>query len=84
MGVARIYSRKTKYLLDDCNETLVRVKRAFKPGQVDMDDGEIGRNKEAVTLRAEHGGLDDILNYDAGNYWFVSLPCSLSLVSHLG
>jgi cohesin complex subunit SCC1 len=68
LGVARIYSRKAKYLLDDCNETLVRVKRAFRPGGVDMDESGEGRSREAVTLRAENGGLDDILNYE-GNYW---------------
>ncbi|KAG0219613.1 sister chromatid cohesion protein 1 [Mortierella sp. GBA43] len=26
LGVARIYSRKTKYLLEDCNEALVKIK----------------------------------------------------------
>lgn len=78
-GVARIYSRKTKYLLDDCNETLVRVKRAFRPGALDMEEGE--RSRDAVTLRAEAGGLDDILNYDAGNYWCV-LSLSSSFPTH--
>ena len=26
LGVVRIYSRKAKYLLDDCNEALLRIK----------------------------------------------------------
>jgi hypothetical protein len=26
LGVCRIYSRKAKYLLDDCNEALVKIK----------------------------------------------------------
>jgi hypothetical protein len=26
LGVVRIYSRKTKYLLEDCNEALVKIK----------------------------------------------------------
>lgn len=26
LGVVRIYSRKAKYLLDDCNEALMRIK----------------------------------------------------------
>lgn len=30
LGVARIYSRKTKYLLEDCNEALVKIKVAFR------------------------------------------------------
>ena len=31
LGVVRIYSRKAKYLLDDCNEALLKIKmvRAF-------------------------------------------------------
>lgn len=73
LGVARIYSRKAKYLLDDCNDTLVKVKRAFRPGAVDLEEVE-GRGRETITMRAEQGGLDDILNNDAGlNYWSVTL-----------
>ena len=26
LGVVRIYSRKTRYLLDDCNEALLKIK----------------------------------------------------------
>ena len=26
LGVVKIYSRKTRYLLDDCNEALVKIK----------------------------------------------------------
>jgi cohesin complex subunit SCC1 len=26
LGVARIYSRKARYLLDDCNEALLKIK----------------------------------------------------------
>lgn len=79
LGVARIYSRKTKYLLDDCNETLARVKRAFRPGhEVDLMDEEVGGapagvgggRREAINLRAEEGGIEDLLNNDAGmDYW---------------
>jgi hypothetical protein len=28
LGVVRIYSRKAKYLLDDCNEALLKIKMA--------------------------------------------------------
>ncbi|EEQ39350.1 hypothetical protein CLUG_03478 [Clavispora lusitaniae ATCC 42720] len=30
LGIVRIYSRKTKYLLDDINETLYKLKNSFK------------------------------------------------------
>lgn len=67
LGVTRIYSRKAKYLLEDCNETLGRVKRAFRPGVVDMIEGE-GRAKDGITMKAQVGGLEE-MNNDAGlNY----------------
>lgn len=31
LGVVRIYNKKTKYLLDDCNDAYVKIKLAFKP-----------------------------------------------------
>ncbi|KAF2770398.1 hypothetical protein EJ03DRAFT_270409 [Teratosphaeria nubilosa] len=36
LGVVRIYSRKARYLLDDCNEALVKIKLAFRSGNVDL------------------------------------------------
>ncbi|KAJ5929287.1 hypothetical protein N7454_007135 [Penicillium verhagenii] len=30
LGVVRIYSRKARYLLDDCNEALMKIKMAFR------------------------------------------------------
>ena len=38
LGVVRIYSRKVKYLMADCNEALVKIKMAFRPGAVDMEE----------------------------------------------
>jgi len=37
LGVVRIYSRKTKYLLADCNEAFIKIKMAFRPGIVGME-----------------------------------------------
>lgn len=31
LGVVRIYSRKAKYLLDDCNDALLRIKMVRLP-----------------------------------------------------
>lgn len=36
LGVVRIYSKKTKYLLIDCSEAYVRIKSAFRPGIIDL------------------------------------------------
>ncbi|KAF9581890.1 sister chromatid cohesion protein 1 [Lunasporangiospora selenospora] len=38
LGVTRIYSRKTKYLLEDCNEALVKIKVAFRSDANNMGD----------------------------------------------
>ncbi|CAB3399785.1 unnamed protein product [Caenorhabditis bovis] len=35
LGIVKIYSRKTKYLLADCNEAFLKIKLAFRPGQLD-------------------------------------------------
>jgi cohesin complex subunit SCC1 len=32
LGVCRIYSRKAKYLLDDCNEALLKIKLVGNTG----------------------------------------------------
>ena len=34
LGVVRIYSKKAKYLLADCNEAFVKIKMAFRPGKI--------------------------------------------------
>ncbi|KAF2173622.1 hypothetical protein M409DRAFT_15900 [Zasmidium cellare ATCC 36951] len=36
LGVVKIYNRKTKYLMDDCSEALLKIKMAFRPGNVDL------------------------------------------------
>lgn len=34
LGVVRIYSRKAKYLLADCNDAVLKIKVAFRPGYI--------------------------------------------------
>lgn len=63
LGVCRIYSRKAKYLLDDCNEALLKIKLAFRPGIVDMTEDQLQVPRNAITLSGE--GLDiDLLMPD--------------------
>ncbi|GAB7360839.1 hypothetical protein MBLNU230_g0825t1 [Neophaeotheca triangularis] len=40
LGVARIYSKKARYLLADCSEALLKIKMAFRPGNVDLPGGK--------------------------------------------
>ncbi|CAA7259293.1 unnamed protein product [Cyclocybe aegerita] len=61
LGVVRIYSRKAKYLLDDCNEALLKIKMAFRPGIVDLTEEQLTVNKTAITLQTNSFGLDLLL-----------------------
>ncbi|TCD70338.1 sister chromatid cohesion protein 1 [Steccherinum ochraceum] len=61
LGVVRIYSRKAKYLLDDCNEALLKIKMAFKPGVVDMTEDQLAVNQNAITLQVSNLDLDALL-----------------------
>ena len=61
LGVVRIYSRKAKYLLDDCNEALLKIKMAFRPGVVDMTEDQLTVNRNAITLQGAELDLDALL-----------------------
>ncbi|KAM3966932.1 RAD21 cohesin complex component verthandi isoform 2-T2 [Aphomia sociella] len=50
LGVVRIYSRKAKYLLQDCNEAFVKIKLAFRPGMVDLPEEHREAAMNAITL----------------------------------
>lgn len=50
LGIVRIYSRKAKYLLADCNEAFLKIKMAFRPGQVDLADECKEAQINAITL----------------------------------
>ncbi len=50
-GVVRIYSRKAKYLLDDCNDALLKLKMIFKPGKnIELPTEKTISNLTALTL----------------------------------
>lgn len=51
LGVVRIYSRKAKYLLIDCNDALVKIKMAFMPGVVDLPPDQLAVDPRSITLQ---------------------------------
>ncbi|KDQ55875.1 hypothetical protein JAAARDRAFT_180766 [Jaapia argillacea MUCL 33604] len=61
LGVVRIYSRKAKYLLDDCNEALLKIKMAFRPGLVDLTEDQLNVKSNAITLQGNDVDLDFLL-----------------------
>lgn len=54
LGVVRIYSRKARYLLDDCNDALVKFKMAFRPGMVEMTTEQAHAAHAAITLNNDN------------------------------
>ncbi|KXJ85987.1 putative cohesin complex protein [Microdochium bolleyi] len=51
LGVVRIYSRKARYLLDDCNEALLKIKMAFRTtGNNDLPENLSTTNREALMI----------------------------------
>ncbi|KAI1177394.1 Rec8 like protein-domain-containing protein [Nemania sp. FL0916] len=51
LGVVRMYSRKARYLLDDCNEALLKIKMAFRAtGNNDIPENLSMPNREALML----------------------------------
>ncbi|KAM6453597.1 double-strand-break repair protein rad21-like protein 1 [Liasis olivaceus] len=58
LGVVRIYHRKTKYLLTDCTEALLKMQSTFQPGLVDLPKGNSEANYDAITLPEEFYDFD--------------------------
>ncbi|BGP21886.1 cohesin complex subunit SCC1 [Rhodotorula toruloides] len=80
LGIARIYAKKTRYLLDDAQETLNKVRKAFQNegrAAVDLPEdsaaggAEDGHGKRGdINLRKEGGDLEDLLALEfADNEW---------------
>ncbi|XP_029774463.1 double-strand-break repair protein rad21-like protein 1 [Suricata suricatta] len=58
LGVVRIYDRKAKYLLADCNEALLKMKITFRPGLVDLPKENFEAAYNAITLPEEFHDFD--------------------------
>ncbi|EPX72114.1 mitotic cohesin complex [Schizosaccharomyces octosporus yFS286] len=67
LGVVRIYSRKARYLLEDCNEALLRLKMTFRPGQAEQINAPSVtsiRGKDAMAQSANLTLPDTITEFD--------------------
>ncbi|KAI9343894.1 Rad21/Rec8-like protein [Zopfochytrium polystomum] len=65
LGVVRIYSRKARYLLEDCTEALVKIKMAFRPGIVNLPDDQAVANLNAITMADTLTEFDILLHEPA-------------------
>lgn len=68
LGIVRIYSRKAKYLLADCNEAFIKIKMAFRPGAVDLPEENRQAALNTITLPEVfhdfEAGMPDLNNID--------------------
>ncbi|CAF1207586.1 unnamed protein product [Didymodactylos carnosus] len=64
LGVVRIYSRKTKYLLADCNEAFIKIKMAFRPGIVSTNSAGGEVSIAAITLPENFHEFDGLIDLD--------------------
>ncbi|MCJ1314181.1 sister chromatid cohesion protein 1 [Agyrium rufum] len=74
LGVVRIYSRKARYLLDDCNDALAKIKMAFRPGRSSGIDDTTLFTTDASLIPNPALNLNDALA-DV----FTSIPQALNL-----
>ncbi|KAI6226568.1 Rad21 / Rec8 like protein [Aphelenchoides fujianensis] len=56
LGIVRIYSKKAKYVLADCNEAFIKIKMAFRPGTA----GEMQLVDKRDRGNSETGLLEDL------------------------
>eukprot|EP00842_Homolaphlyctis_polyrhiza_P001322 jgi/Hompol1/2190/HPOL_001823-RA len=61
LGVVKIFSRKARYLLEDCNEALMKIKMAFRPGMVDMTEEHAVAAATHITLPENMTEFDILL-----------------------
>uniref|UniRef100_A0A671SI15 Double-strand-break repair protein rad21-like protein 1 n=1 Tax=Sinocyclocheilus anshuiensis TaxID=1608454 RepID=A0A671SI15_9TELE len=61
LGVVRIYSKKTRYLLTDCSDALVKIKVAFRPGQTDLPEDAMEATLKNITLPEDFTDFDSQL-----------------------
>ncbi|CAE6439082.1 unnamed protein product [Rhizoctonia solani] len=86
LGVCRIYSRKAKYLLDDCNEALLKIKLAFRPGIVDMTEDQLQVPRNAITLSGDGIDIDLLMpdmNWDL-DFVVTQVPGTTQNIARVG
>jgi len=68
LGVVRIYSRKVKYLANDCHEALVKIKMAFKPTNNNPSSNAQGKNKDGNSEQQHGTSKKDGNNANVANF----------------
>ncbi|EDR21624.1 cohesin subunit rad21, putative [Entamoeba dispar SAW760] len=80
LGICRIYSRKVKYLLQDCNDALVKIKLSFRPGAVDAEKAVAPHGAITIPTRQRDFSEDSSINEGIN---FANLALDLQLDEQL-
>ncbi|XP_055327721.1 double-strand-break repair protein rad21 homolog [Paramacrobiotus metropolitanus] len=75
LGVVRIHSRKAKYLLQDCNEALSKIKQAFRPVIIDLPPEQRMASKSSITLPAQ----EKEINFTQREFAMVEIDFELDM-----
>lgn len=72
LGFARIYSRKAKYLQDDCSDMLLRIKVAFRGSAViDLSQEQLHVSRAAITLPDMFSPMDLLMPEPTLSDWGI-------------
>uniref|UniRef100_A0A6B2L1K0 Rad21/Rec8-like protein N-terminal domain-containing protein n=1 Tax=Arcella intermedia TaxID=1963864 RepID=A0A6B2L1K0_9EUKA len=69
LGVVRIYHKKVEFMYTECNEAFVKIKMAFRPGLVDMEESTANLN--AITMPENFEDIDVILPSDVNTEYIA-------------
>lgn len=76
VGVVRVYNRKTKYLLADCSESLLKMKLSFRPEMLDLSDSNREAQYKSITRQEEfydfNQPLPDLNNIEAVDHFTLN------------
>ncbi|XP_018411884.1 PREDICTED: double-strand-break repair protein rad21-like protein 1 [Nanorana parkeri] len=79
LGVVRVYNRKTKYLLTDCSDSLLKMKLAFRPDSsemLDLSDTNQEAQYKSITRQEEfydfNNQLPDLNNIEAVDHFTLN------------
>lgn len=73
LGFARIYSRKAKYLQDDCSDALLRIKVAFRgTAVIDLSHEQLHVSRTALTLPDVYSPIDLLMPEPSLSDWGIT------------
>ena len=81
LGVVRIYSRKVKYLANDCHEALVKIKMAFQPVNPHNGSGQKSKKKRG---KDQGGGGLVLMDMDPNNQMMMNNGSNNANVANFG